>query len=107
MPPKSRPQHAVPVAVKCLLAAFRKHPQEQRSTQQENTEVEQVCRRLSRAPFLWKLIGRFNATNLLYRLLFLWGSSECIEYDPQQDRWLHKRRNRGPLYRPFVVSRKV
>lgn len=103
-------RHASPVAVKCLLAAFRKHPQVQRSGVLRDSyrdEVESVCRELPSAPFLWRLFGQSNPSNLLYRLLFLWGRSGCIEYDLEQDQWVLKRQGSGPLYRPFVVRRKV
>jgi len=103
-------RHTAPVAIKCLLAAFRKHPQVQRSSVLRDSyqdEVESVCRRLPRAPFLWSLFGQSIPTNLLYRLLFLWGRSECIEYDLEQDQWVLKRRASGPLYRPFVIGRKT
>jgi hypothetical protein len=103
-------QYAAPVSAKCLLAAFRKHPQAQRSIQQKSTyhmEVKHICRELPRSPFLWKIAGKTNITNLLYRLIFLYGSSETLEYDLKQSQWMYIRKTRGRLYRPLVVRRKA
>lgn len=103
-------QFTAPASIKCLLAAFRKHPHTQRSGAMRDSyraEVEKICRDLGSPPFMWKYFGWFDAANLLYRLLFLYGSSETIEYDLGPRQWVYKRRKWGPLYRPFVVRRKV
>lgn len=103
-------RYAAPVSAKCLLAAFRRIPQAQRSVRQRDTylgEVMQVSARLGKTPFGWSLAGKSIAANLTYRLLFLRGSSETIEYDAHSDQWLHRRQPNGHLYRPYAISRKV
>jgi len=103
-------RYAEPVAVKCLLAGFRKHPAEQRSRRFRSAyldEVRQVMQSLPPPPILWRMASRFRLSNKLYQLLLARGRSSCVEYDPMESRWaLHAQRG-GPLYRATVVRRKI
>lgn len=103
-------RYAAPVAVKCLVAGFRRHPKVQRSGAYEaayREEVHKVCQGLPKTPLLWRWFGRTTATNLLYLLLFVHGNSESIGYDLNEERWVYKRQDGGRLYRLFVIGRKI
>ncbi len=103
-------RYAAPVAVKCLVAGFRRHPKVQRSGAYEamyREEVGKVCQGLPKAPLLWKWFGRTTAANQLYLLFFVRGRSESIGYDLNEERWVYKYQDGGRLYRPFVIGRKI
>jgi hypothetical protein len=103
-------RHTAPVSLKCLVAAFRVHPAAQRSQTARDVRIAEeteVQNRIGKAPPGWRLFGRSNATNLLYRMLFPRGPSVSVAYDPVREQWTLHKQPKGRLYRPFVVPRKV
>lgn len=101
---------ATPVAAKCLLACFRRHVLSQRSgvyRHEYMLEEETVCKRLKPPPFVWRTLGHVKLFNLLYAMLFVRGTSECLEYDERIGAWVHQMRHNGHLYRPMLVRSEV
>lgn len=94
-------EHAKLVQVATPLAAFRRHPGEQRSTVHADAysrEVKQICSQLPRPPALWTwLASRNKVTKSLSRML-QYKSADTITWSSQTQQW-QKVRSRRSLTR--------
>jgi glycosyltransferase involved in cell wall biosynthesis len=103
-------RHASPVFLKCLVSGFRRHPRTQRSQLHAHSyeaEVEDIARRIGRPAPAWRLVRRSALSSIAFRLAFLRGRSETVEYDFERDAWVHQVAPCGALYRPLVVRRAI
>lgn len=99
---------AEPVAVRCLLAAIRSHPNSQRSirfARQYATDVDDITGQISKHPRVWRLVRRYPVLSALYQLLWARGSSSTLRFDAAHDNWQLYQHKKGPLYIPLVVRR--
>jgi hypothetical protein len=102
-------RHTSPVAVRCLLAGFRRHCRTQRSMRlrpQYSQEVSEICVELGEASKALDFVARNKVLGALYRLLFTRGESWTVRYDDESSDWVLERCN-GRLYRLSVMRRSV